>query len=198
MFVICRQCGAGNAISSRLCVKCRATLGEKMASGVAAGSEESVVLGSSAHAHSPSSVSSEGTWLHLLWYIPLCLVVVATIIVPSGILAFENIRYLCRHFTWGLLVSPSCVSFLGLTVTSIMLPLGLLSSITTVFEASTSRKLLYSARTVALTVGLSVVIQIVIWGSYPLGSDANGMEHIRMIPFFPWPQTSFLQWIWPR
>lgn len=44
MFVICRQCGTGNAISSRLCVKCRATLGEQMERGVAAGNEKASIV----------------------------------------------------------------------------------------------------------------------------------------------------------
>jgi hypothetical protein len=133
----------------------------------------------------------------LLWYLSLCLVTVAVIVIPSGLLAFGNLRSLYRHFTWGLLISPSCIVFLCLTGTSIFLPLNLLSSIPIIFsEPSFAKKLTFTLRTIALIVGLSILIQIVLWGAYPLGYDADGREHLRLIPFLPWPRLSFFTWIW--
>jgi len=144
----------------------------------------------------PAIDKPESVGIQLLWYTPLCFVVVALILVPIGLLAFENVRSLFRHFTWGLLVSPSFYLFAGLTIASIYLPIALLISIIGSFTASLSQRFLYSLRALALIVGLSVMIQVVLWGSYPLGYDANGTQHLRLIPFLPWPHIPFLKWIW--
>jgi hypothetical protein len=133
---------------------------------------------------------------NLLWFVPLCLIVVAVIIIPVGLLAFENCRSLWRHFTWGLLVSPSFYMFVALTLTSPVLPIAFLTAIPETFTASPSQRFIRSLTILLSIVCVSVVIQIFLWGSYPLGWDSDGTEHLRLIPFFPWPRIPFLRWIW--
>jgi hypothetical protein len=133
---------------------------------------------------------------NLLWFVPLCLIVVAVISFPAGLLAFENCRSLWRHFTWGLLVSPSFYMFVALTLASPVLPIGFLAAIPETFPASPFQRFIRSLTILLSIMCVSAVIQIVLWGSYPLSRDSDGTEHLRLIPFVPWPRIPFLRWIW--
>jgi hypothetical protein len=37
----------------------------------------------------------------------------------------------------------------------------------------------------------AVIIQLILWGSFPLPIDKEGYVRVRMIPFLPWPDTPF-------
>ncbi len=53
----------------------------------------------------------------------------------------------------------------------------------------TKRYLLSLGVIVAIIVTV-ILLQAVIWGSFPLPVDKNGYIHVRVIPFVPWPDTS--------
>jgi hypothetical protein len=39
----------------------------------------------------------------------------------------------------------------------------------------------------------ALLLQAVIWGSFPLPVDKDGYIHVRLIPFIPWPDIPLLQ-----
>jgi hypothetical protein len=121
--------------------------------------------------------------------------ITAAIIVPVSLLAYENIRALFRHFTWGLIISPSFYCFAATTISSITVPISLLKGMPKIFAEAEGKRLVAVVTGVALILLWSAVFQILIWGSYPLGYDKLGNEHLRLIPFIPWPTESLLHWL---
>lgn len=132
---------------------------------------------------------------HFLWYVPLCLTVTGALIAPAFLLGCENVRALVRHFTWGIFFSPSFYVFAGVTISSITVPINILKSIPKIFVQSEGKRFTAVMSGIALIVFWSAAFQVVSWGSYPLGYDKQGYEHLRLIPFIPWPTDSLLHWI---
>jgi hypothetical protein len=132
----------------------------------------------------------------LIWYLPLCLLVLFYIIIPNAIAGYQNIRMELHRFTWAILFSPSAYIFLPALFASILAPIGLLNLIPTLFSRDADNQVyVFKGRYLwALLVALSIyvsaiLIQFLIWGSLPLEVDRNREIHIRMIPFYPWPGT---------
>ena len=131
---------------------------------------------------------------NLIWYIPLCLWVIFYFVVPSGVSGYQNIKLSLRYFTWIYLISPSAYVFFSMILASVVLPLQLLFYIPLLFSKDTVnyKKYLYSVLIIIGIAVSAVLLQLIVWGSCPYEFDSNGYEHLRMIPFIPWPRLPFM------
>lgn len=53
--------------------------------------------------------------------------------------------------------------------------------------------------TMLVVVGIflaTVVLRVMIWGSFPLEVDEQGIQHLRIVPFFPFPSRPVTAWKW--
>lgn len=130
---------------------------------------------------------------HLLWYVPLGGCTVTEIVWPNMLSGFGNLGVVARHFSWILFFSPSAYVCLGSVFGSVILPIVLFLMIPGFFEHGMpvyGRRYLASFGIILAIVLSALLLQVVIWGSFPLANDDAGYVHVRMIPFIPWPSTS--------
>jgi len=129
---------------------------------------------------------------NLIWYIPVSAGMVFYFVIPNAVSGYHNITLVFHHFTWGIFISPAADLFFSCVLASVFLPLTLLLIIPAFFDPGASgynRRYLLSF---AFFIGIPVVcliLQVIIWGSFPLSVDQEGYTHLRMIPFLPWPET---------
>lgn len=134
-------------------------------------------------------------WGNLLWYIPLSVAVLAYFIIPNITSGYHNVALVFHRFSWLIFVSPAAYLFFSGVLASVFVPAQMMLIIPVFFDPDTPayrRRYLWS---VTIVVGIAVVcfiLQIVIWGSFPLPVDHEGYIHVRMIPFLPWPETPLL------
>lgn len=131
--------------------------------------------------------------LNLLWFIPLSLWIVDYFVLPNARSGYQNILLGLHRFTWGVLFSPSAYLFLAAVFESLYLPIQLLFTMPIFFVRDAPR---YKRRYIlsfctAIAIAVSaILLQFVIVGSFPLPLDKDGYIHLRLIPFFPWPDWS--------
>lgn len=128
---------------------------------------------------------------NLLWFIPLCLTIIIYFIIPNVDSGYHNIRLVFHRFTWGIFFSPSAYIFFSSILATIFVPLQLLLLIITFFDRENPgyrRRYLWTVVAVLGIVVSMFVLQIIIWGSFPLPVDSKGYIHLRLIPFIPWPE----------
>jgi hypothetical protein len=128
--------------------------------------------------------------LNLVWYVPLCLLVLFYFVVENALSGYENIRLVFARFFWGIFFSPSAYFFLGSILTSVILPIRLLLLIPMFFDRSSEaygRRYLWSLCVVLAILVSAALLQILIWGSVPLTVAKDGHIHMRIFPFVPWP-----------
>lgn len=119
---------------------------------------------------------------HWLWFGPVCVWALFRFVVPDAVSGYSNLRLFLRHWHWGALLSPSADVFLAAVVASVTVPLYILSIIPVL--AHLPRRAWVATLAAILAIPVScVLIQLLIWGSYPFESG-----HLRMIPFIPWPE----------
>ena len=131
----------------------------------------------------------------LIWFVPLCAAILFYFIVPNITSAYHNILLMFDRFTWGIFVSPSAYVFISAIVGSVGLPVVLLLLVPIFFNQDASgykRRYLLSLGVAIDIVLSSLLLQVIIWGSFPLPVDKEGYIHLRLIPFFPWPETPLL------
>jgi hypothetical protein len=130
--------------------------------------------------------------LNLLWYIPLFTAVVACFIIPDITSGYHNIVIVFHRFDWFIFCSPAAYLFFSSVLASVLFPVQMMLMILTFFaDAQTSlyhRRYLYSFAVVVGIALVCIILQVLIWGSFPLPTDNAGYIHFRMIPFFPWPE----------
>lgn len=129
----------------------------------------------------------------LLWYIPLFAFVAWYFSLSNARSAYENIGIVFRHWTWFLLVSPSAYLFFTTALYSVFLPIHFMLFIPPLFSAEVEaatydRRYLLSFLVLVGLVILVFVNQFVIYASFPLCWQANGVERIRLVPFLPCPK----------
>jgi hypothetical protein len=128
---------------------------------------------------------------NLLWYLPVAAWVVWYFIVPNVASGYQNVRLVFHHFTWAIFFSPSAYIFFSAVILSIFLPFRLLLFIPLLFVPDVQtykRRYVWSFGIVVVIVISALLIQGVIWGSFPLPASKDGYIHLRMIPFIPWPE----------
>jgi hypothetical protein len=133
---------------------------------------------------------------NLIWYLPLCLGILFYFIIPNVKSGYDNITLVFQRFRLAIFFSPSLYLFFSAIVGSVLLPLKLLLLIPIFFDQNIStykRRYLLSFGVVVGIAISCVLLQVIIWGSFPLIVDKNGYIHIRFIPFLPWPETPLLE-----
>jgi hypothetical protein len=138
--------------------------------------------------------------LNLVWYVPIF---GSAILVFSGtavINFIRDIKYLYKFWTRALLISPSAYVWFVSAWTEIFLPVRLTKIVPLIFAKDGEGESISFLRRYALSflvlVGIIAtyyVLEIIIWGSFPLFTDAEHYVRIRMIPFLPIPDRPFLK-----
>ncbi len=129
---------------------------------------------------------------NLIWYIPLFITVVCYFSIPSASDAFHNVTNIFKGFGkhfWVLFFSPAAYLFFSTEIESILLPFQMMLLIPIYFERSEWRfrkKILLSTLTVIGLYIAMLLLQVIIWGSFPHINDVDG-SRLRLIPFVPWP-----------
>jgi hypothetical protein len=139
------------------------------------------------------STNASGMRLNLLWYIPLFVFVVGYFALPNASAGYTNVRLVARHWTWGLLLSPSAYLFFATAMYSVLMPIQLMLFIPGFFSDETEvatydRRYLLSLLVFAGIAVLSVVMQFVIEYSFPFCWQSDGVERMRILPFLPCPK----------
>ncbi|WP_372522376.1 hypothetical protein [Sulfuricaulis sp.] len=133
---------------------------------------------------------------NFIWYLPLSVAVVFYFVIPDVTSGYHNVVLVFHRFSWAIFISPSAYLFFTCVLASVFLPLLLLLMIPTFFDRDSStysRRYLWS---LTIVIGIAIacfILQVIIWGSFPLPVDHEGYIHLRMIPFLPWPETSLFE-----
>lgn len=128
---------------------------------------------------------------NLLWYIPLSIAVFAYFVIPSISSGYHNITLVIHRFSWLIFVSPAAYLFFSCVLASVFVPVRIMLLIPAFFDPQTRTYNRRYAWSVSAVVGIAVVcfiLQVIIWGSFPLPVDHEGYIHVRTIPFIPWPE----------
>ena len=133
---------------------------------------------------------------HLLWYVPLGVWIASYFIAPNFVSGFHNVALVFHRFSWGVFFSPSAYIFFTAVLTSLFLPVQFFLLIPSFFKRGVPmyRRRYLCSLGVVLGIAISaVVIQAIIWGSFPLPTDKDSYIHVRIIPFIPWPDSPLFQ-----
>ena len=129
---------------------------------------------------------------NLIWYIPLSVAVLFYFVIPDITSGYHNVMLVFSRFSWLVFISPAAYVFFSCVLASVFLPVQLMLIVPLFFNRESStfgRRYLWSA---GVVVGIAVacfILQVIIWGSFPLPVDSEGYIRIRMIPFLPWPES---------
>lgn len=130
-----------------------------------------------------------------LWFFPLCLAVVFVVERHMVLYAFVAFKFAYQRWSWAALISPSTYFCLSTIVSSIWGPLRVLKFIPRLItlgdEVGIKHRYLYSFLLAAAIFLFPFVTDALIWGSFPLGFDNQGVLRLRMIPFIPWPEGHY-------
>ncbi|MCL5125330.1 MAG: hypothetical protein M1511_12695 [Deltaproteobacteria bacterium] len=114
---------------------------------------------------------------NLLWYVPVCLWILIDFIIPNITSGFTNTVIVLRHFTWGLLLSSSAGLFFVAIGSSITMPIFLLGFLPAFFKKGGpfdyKKRYLYTILLLFVIIVGSILLQLVIMGSYPIVVDKN-------------------------
>ena len=148
------------------------------------------------HVRSHKHSKKRSLGFNLFWYVPVCIWIFLYFVLQNILTGYKNIVLAWTHLTWGLFISPSAYIFFAVTIASIVLPLQYLTFIPMFFSSENEglykKRYLYSFLIIIGIIAAMFLLQIIIWGTFPLDIDKNGYEHLRMIPFFPLPEHSIM------
>lgn len=133
---------------------------------------------------------------NLIWYVLLGIWIIFYFVVPNVASGFHDVSIVFHRFTWAIFFSPSAYFFFASVVASVFLPFQLLLMIPAFFDNTVPayrRRYVWSLIMAIVIVISAILLQVIIWGSFPLPVDKDGYVHLRMIPFIPWPGSSLLQ-----
>jgi hypothetical protein len=126
---------------------------------------------------------------HWLWFVPLCVLVLLLVERHTILFGFVALKLAWQRWSWGVVISPSadfCLSVIGF---SVIFPLYGLGTIGLLVAARQQWR--WVLLMTALMLLLPIVTDLLIWGSFPLTFDNEGVARLRMIPFIPWPSGAF-------
>lgn len=129
-----------------------------------------------------------------LWFAPLGLFLLFFVETHTIPLAIFSIRLLIRRWDWGALLSPSAALFLSAVIGSVTYPVYCLILALTSLGNRYEKKKRYLHAVIALAIlaALPLITDTLIWGSFPFVFDAAGVGHLRLLPFFPWPNGGYM------
>lgn len=129
----------------------------------------------------------------------LWLVFIAAVL-PVLHLDYDLLQTEFRRWTWAIFVSPSTGVFFAAMLGTIAEPVWMLLLIPAFFSRGNDsevnpmyrRRYVWTLLVIAGIVAIEVLNLTIMWGSFPLGVDAQHRIRLRLIPFIPWPDGGFL------
>jgi hypothetical protein len=127
--------------------------------------------------------------LHWLWFVPLCVLVLLLVERHTVVYGLATQEISWQRWVWAALFSPSAAFCLSVIFFSVVFPL---TGMWAIGLAAAERQQWRFIILMAIIIFLSPVItDILIWGSFPLTFDNEGVARLRMIPFIPWPSGDY-------
>jgi hypothetical protein len=149
-------------------------------------------------ASDPSTSNPPGQFsrLHWVWLVPVSLLVLVASLLHTVPYAWQVIQLYLHRWSWGALVSPANAVCLSTLFISIAAPItGVFAAFALASNGGPDRRRIVGTLGIwILVLVLPLVTDAVIWGSFPFAFDANGVQHLRLIPFFPWPNAPYGQY----
>jgi hypothetical protein len=132
---------------------------------------------------------------HWLWFIPLCILILAWVESYTVKKAIAVISLIRQRWDWGVVISPSGDFCFTVLMVSVLWPLIGLFLIAVVVssrvELTIRQRVIYSLLLTIGIIALPFVADALIWGSFPFEIDDQGFSRLRMFPFVPWPGYRF-------
>lgn len=137
-----------------------------------------------------SSKERRGIGWHWLWFGPLCVVVLWFFETYAVAHALQVTTLFFHRWNWLVLFSLATEFFSAAVMASVQVPP---AGLMLIYWRLKGRNLSlgFVIATLVGVVGSLFLTDFVIWTSFPLPVDANGLGHVRMIPFLPWPDGPF-------
>jgi hypothetical protein len=130
-----------------------------------------------------------GLWWHLVWFLPICVLVLVLVERHTMIYAFAIFGLGWERWSWGALFSPSAFFCLHAIAASVIWPTFGLGSVALLVAARQPWR--YSLLLILGIFLLPFVAEALMWGSFPFIFDDHGVARLRMIPFIPWPSGHY-------
>jgi hypothetical protein len=124
-----------------------------------------------------------------LWFFPFSLLVLVLVERHMVLYAFVTLKIAWQRWSWGVLFSPSAAFCLSVIVFSVVFPLYSLGTIGFLVAGRPQWRWIVVLAVVTLLV--PIVTDFLIWGSFPLTFDNEGIARLRLIPFIPWPSGDY-------
>jgi cytochrome bd-type quinol oxidase subunit 2 len=129
-----------------------------------------------------STKSALGLKWNLLWYIPLCLTVLL-LLIRNASYDWEVIKIAHQRWVWAALVSPSAALCFGVLSLNLLIPFQLTVMVSAYFndesESLYQKRYLLTCLTVVAIVLVPLVVEFIVWGSFPFNIDAHGNGRLR-------------------
>ena len=131
---------------------------------------------------------------NLIWYVPLCL---AVLFVLWSNLHFDWVvfRTARARWVWAALLSPSAALCFSSLIANLLLPFQLVLLIPGLFDPGEpdvySKRYRYALMAIVGIFVIPLLVEAVVWGSFPFNYDPDGTGRLRLIPFVPWPTNPF-------
>lgn len=113
----------------------------------------------------------------------------------NAVYDWQVVKTAYDRWTWAVFFSPSAALCLAALVMNLQMPIQLTMLISTYFGESSSgmfrKRYLFTCFTIAAIFIFPLLVECVVWGSFPFNFDANGVGRLRLIPFLPWPSNPY-------
>ena len=80
-------------------------------------------------------------------------------------------------------------------IANLLVPFQLTMIIMTYFNEESGelyrRRYLLTGVTVVAIFLIPLIVECLVWGTFPFNFDAKGIGRLRLIPFFPWPDNPY-------
>lgn len=129
---------------------------------------------------------------NLVWYLPLMAAMLIFLMSNVGFALRAGAAFF-NEFSWAVVISPANWLFWSAIATLVIAPAGgglLIANIGS-HRLSSHEMMAAAARMTVMILIACVVAGVLAWGAFPFFAGSDGYIHIRMIPFLPWPHTSF-------
>jgi hypothetical protein len=130
-----------------------------------------------------------GLGWHWLWFVPLCVIVLLLVERHTVVFGFVAFKVAWERWSWAVVMSPSAAFCLSVIVFSVVFPLYGLGTVGSLVAARARWP--WTLLLVAVILLFPIVTDVLIWGSFPLTYDNEGVARLRMIPFIPWPSGGY-------
>jgi hypothetical protein len=144
----------------------------------------------------PEAVESRPSRWHLLWLIPVCVLVFLFVEQHTIPLVWQLLKLARERWVWTVFFSPSAYFCWTVMIASVTWPCqGLIISLRLVRShlrpgQSQAKVVGFAVLFVASVLVLPIVWDFLLWGTFPFNFDNEGVSRLRLIPFFPWPSGS--------